>query len=83
MSMATTDLPDSGNRNDATTSSGVKLTFTAKGLLQPEVTLRYASAEEAMRYGAAAAFAVFDSLREQAAARHIALVTDQPDREAR
>lgn len=77
------ESPDTRNRNDLTTSSGVKLTFTAKGVCQPEITLRYANAEEALRYSAAAAFALFDSVREQARARHISLVTEPAGQEAR
>lgn len=73
---ASSFAPETAQSATENTISGVKLTFTAKGLLQPEITLRYASAEDATRYAAAEAFALFDKVREQAYARHITLVTD-------
>ncbi len=68
---------ETGNRNDLSTISGVKLTFRAKGLLQPEITVRYASAAEALMTASRDAFTIYDFLRMEAEARGITLVSDQ------
>lgn len=75
-----TELTETGNHNDTMTTSGVKLTFTAKGLCQPEITLRYANATEAMETASRDAFTLYDFLKLEAEARGITFVTEQEAR---
>lgn len=60
-----------------TTISGVKLAFTAKGFIQPEITTRYANASEALDYAISDAFAMYDRLVTEATNRGLRLVTEQ------
>lgn len=75
----TTEAPETGNRNELTTSSGVKLSFTAKGLCQPDITLRYPTPDLAMQYAARDAFALLDDISAKAHMRGITLVTEQQE----
>lgn len=77
---------ESGGRNatnDLTTSSGIKLNFTAKGLLQPEITVRYATPQEAVKTASRDAFMIYEFIRLEAEARGIKLVTQDSGKEAR
>ena len=64
-------------RPEMATSSGVKLFFTAKGLCQPEITLRYATAQEALQRATEDAFNVLAQITAAAAESRITLVTQQ------
>lgn len=58
------------------TISGVKFTTTAKGYIQPEITVRYANASEALEHAVSDAFALFDRIATEAADRGLHLVTE-------
>lgn len=58
------------------TISGVKLNFTAKGLIQPEITTRYANAAEALEHAVTDAFTLYDRITAEAARRGLMVVTE-------
>ena len=78
--MSTTTATTPTTTTDAThaeaTISGVKLNFTAKGYIQPEITTRYASADETRGRAVKDAFALYDQIVEEAHERGLLLVTD-------
>lgn len=77
-STTTTDTAtnESANRFESTTS-GVKCATTAKGYLQPEFTVRYANADEALARSVADLFKLYDQFATEAADRGLRLVTEQ------
>lgn len=64
-------------RPEMATSSGVKLTFTARGLCQPEITLRYATPELALQRAVDDTFTILAQITAAAAESGIRLVTEQ------
>lgn len=78
--MSTQTTADTATTTETThadaTISGVRLSFTAKGYIQPEITTRYANADEALERAVTDAFTLYDLTVKQAHARGLLLVTD-------